>query len=271
MTQHRDLNNGDIFPASLLDALQEHVGSYVSPNFRLNASGTTAVTTPAGTGNDQVTMAIGGAWRRITAPVTSPAISGAAGTFSVYATASANSFSNTPVADTDNTVYAWALEVRASGTPSTALYRKVGEVEWDGTKITMIRSFFTISRLEYIPYTLPGPLTAPTGGVTAAPTDGTYLMPFKHRQRSTEMCRLIGVNTQLGAGTVNVSIYRKPASSAEAAIVTNQAVTTTDNESALSIPLADGDKLRPALSSLATSPANLTAELVIERTSAVGW
>ncbi|MET0604186.1 MAG: hypothetical protein ABW167_19535 [Baekduia sp.] len=137
MGKYRDLNTGDIFPASWTDAIQEFISTMASANFALDvvAAGN-AVTLPAGANDAQVSLGIMGRWRYNVATVTSTAIAGgtAAGTYPVYATGSDNVFG---AGDTDTTTYSFALEIRtAGGVPSTAIYRQVANVGWNGFGIT---------------------------------------------------------------------------------------------------------------------------------------
>lgn len=139
MTQHRDLARGGVIPESWLDALQQFISTHAG-GFALEQATATSVRVPAGTDNAQVTLGINGRWRWNTATVTAAHPGGAAGTYDAYATASDNSFSDSPNPDTDLTNYSFGLEIRAAGSvPTTALYRRVGTVEWDGAAIRSIR------------------------------------------------------------------------------------------------------------------------------------
>lgn len=137
MGKYRDLNTGDIFPASWTDAIQEFISTMASANFALGvvAAGN-AVTLPAGAGDDQVSLGIMGRWRYNVAAANSTAIAGgtAAGTYPVYATAADNVFGG---GDVDSTVYSFAMEIRtAGGVPSAAIYRQIANVGWNGFGIT---------------------------------------------------------------------------------------------------------------------------------------
>lgn len=138
MTQHRNIDYGQRLPEALLDAFQEEIGSYVSPNFRLTKASASSLQVVAGTDNDQVAIAVDGRWRWITSTVNAAHPGGVAGTYDVYVTASDNNFvAGSP--ETDLTVYAFGLAIRPLATPpATALYRKVGTIAWDGASITAI-------------------------------------------------------------------------------------------------------------------------------------
>lgn len=160
---HRDLNQGDVLPASLLDALQEFVGS-ADTNLQLTIANPTTVRAVADTGAGQSSFGINGLWRWRTANH-DVAVSGAAGTRDVFAVASANSFTS---ADIDNTDYNWYLQVVASGATPTGntpagnpivAYRKVGQLAWDGAAIT---SLVGINHLT-------GPQLAALVGTSGAP------------------------------------------------------------------------------------------------------
>lgn len=139
MTMYRNLDRGDVLPASWTDALQEYIGT-VAANLVLVVASTTQVQIVAGTGSDQVGVGIGGLWRYRSATI-SATVSGAAEVKDIFVTTTANSFSESPSPDTDNTVYAFSLVAIQTGTTpgGVAAFRKIGEVTWDGTKITRVR------------------------------------------------------------------------------------------------------------------------------------
>jgi hypothetical protein len=137
VSKHRDLAYGDRLPESWLDALQEVLSTFASPNFRITLATSTTIQVVAGADNDQVGIMLNGKWRYIAATINRAHPGGASGWYDIWVTASANSFvAGTP--ETDNTNYAFALEIRASGTPATALSRKVGRCFWNGSAITEI-------------------------------------------------------------------------------------------------------------------------------------
>lgn len=139
MTKHIDLNHGDVLIEPFVDALGEFLGA-AAPSFSMTLSNSTTISVAAGTGDDQVGVAIKGKWRYRSTSTTAAHPGGAAGTYDVFVTGSDNSFTlgGTTV---DNTVYNFGVEIKASGaTPATAIYRKVGEVDWDGSAITAIRT-----------------------------------------------------------------------------------------------------------------------------------
>lgn len=138
MSRHRtDLTKGTLLPSTWVNAIMEFLGTQAS-NFVLEQSTATQVRVVASADNGQVALAINGKWRYITATITASHPGGAAGTYDVFATASANDFSAADPAD--NTNYTFGLQILAQGsTPATAQYRKVGEVRWDGSAITALR------------------------------------------------------------------------------------------------------------------------------------
>jgi hypothetical protein len=153
-------------------ATQEMLSAYVSPNFRLVATSATKVGIAAGTGHNQVSIAIEGKYRYITALIESAAVSGAAGGRDVFVTASANDFSGSaPTIDLTN--YAFALAVVATGaTPSgVALSRKVGELDWSGAAITAVRQLVNADGSAHA-LTGSDPLPANSVGATQI-ADGT--------------------------------------------------------------------------------------------------
>jgi hypothetical protein len=87
LAKHRtDLTRGLPLPSTWVNALMEFVGSSHA-NFRVSQITDTAIFVSAGTGNDQVAIAIGGKWRFNTATVTAVHPGGAAGTYDAFGTA----------------------------------------------------------------------------------------------------------------------------------------------------------------------------------------
>jgi hypothetical protein len=109
------------------------------------AAPTTTVRVPAGvTRSDGASASIGinGLWRFRDTAVSRAHPGGASGTYLVYAVAKNNAIVNTPLPYTDNTDYTFDLRIVASPGPpaivpgTVDVYRRIGRVEWDGTKIT---------------------------------------------------------------------------------------------------------------------------------------
>ena len=140
MTQNIPLNSGDVAIEPFFDATQELLGA-ASPSFRVFIQSATVLRVTADSGNDQQSIAINGRYRFRTTPVDATHPGGGAGTHAVYVTASNNSFT-LGGSTTDNTVYAFGLEIKTSGTPTAVdQYRKVADVDWDGAQITALRQF----------------------------------------------------------------------------------------------------------------------------------
>jgi microcystin-dependent protein len=141
VSKHRPLAYGQPIPQDFLDALQEFV-STAAPNLSLVVAGANTVQIIAGTGNAQVSLGINGLWRYVSGTVNAT-VTGAAGTYDIFATTGANSFAvnpSPPPPEVDNTDYTFALTVVAHGqTPGVANYRKIAEVIFDGTRITSLR------------------------------------------------------------------------------------------------------------------------------------
>ena len=142
MTMHRDFNLNDPLPSAFMDAIQQFISTQASPTLLVSRAGDTGVQVVAGTGNDQVSIGLGGSMRFITSTVTATHPAGAAGTYNVWACAPVL---NTSQEDAGTFDYAFTIQVLASGsTPTasgaTALSRKVGETIWDGAKIVFVRT-----------------------------------------------------------------------------------------------------------------------------------
>jgi hypothetical protein len=177
VTQHRNWDDDDILYASFLDALQEFVGT-LTANLRISMASVTAISIAAGTGSDQVAIAIGGRWRYITTGVTATA-SGSAGVKDVLAVASENVFNGAA----DTTDYTFGVQVVTTGGAASGNHngrpvvasRKIGEVDWSGSAITGFRQTRGTGDT-----TLPITPTTPNGGVVplrvVAPSGQTAML-----------------------------------------------------------------------------------------------
>lgn len=148
MSKHRQIFYQQPIPQDFLDALQEFIGT-LSTNFSISQASGTSIQVVAGAGSAQVSLGISGLWRYISATATAAHPGGAAGTYDVYAVASANSFTaGGSSGETDNTDYSFGLQILTSGATPTGnysgraitAYRKVGQVIWDGSQITSVQS-----------------------------------------------------------------------------------------------------------------------------------
>lgn len=126
MSKHTTFSSGDVFPSSFVNTQQEFISTLVA-NLRLSATAT-QITAVASTGSDQVGIGVGGLFRYTTS-TQSITISGATGTYNLYAAASANSSNDSN----------WYLEFGTTAPTGTvngntrAATRKIGEVDWDTT------------------------------------------------------------------------------------------------------------------------------------------
>lgn len=192
MTKWRNLNYGDTVPEAFFDAIMELLGTYMSSNFRVTFVNNTTLRVPASSGDGQVGVAINGRWRYNTANADAVDPGGAAATHTLWVTASDNSFTAGPP-EVDNTVYTFGLQIRASGSPATALARQIGTVEWDGSKIVRI----THDNDAGVDPPLPGQIAPYAGSV--APT-GWRLCDGSAISRTT-FFRLFGaIGTTFGVG-----------------------------------------------------------------------
>lgn len=111
------------------------------PSLRIEVLNSSTLRIVGGSGNEQVSAAIGGKYRFVTGTITATLPGGLTnGVGSVYITASDNAFGTTDPPDS-LTNYSFAMEIRASGNPSTALWRKVGEVDVSSSSIVAFRPF----------------------------------------------------------------------------------------------------------------------------------
>lgn len=142
MSKHRPLSRGEVLPASFLAANQEFI-STLSSNLQVlpsTSTSTTSVFVPAGTGNDQAALGIQGLWRYNTEAVSAAHPGGLPGWYGVWATTSANSFTDSPLPDTDSTNYAFGLVISLDRPDDPAISRKIASVYWTGTRILGIRN-----------------------------------------------------------------------------------------------------------------------------------
>lgn len=139
MSKHRDFDHLDILYASWTDAIQEFIGTAVE-GLRLSTPTSTSVRATAATDSGQVSIGINGKWRyRSTSHDVT--VSGSAGIKDIHAVAVTDNDFVGAGSDPDETDYNFELRsVTTATTPgSVVAYRKIAEVDWDGTKITGLR------------------------------------------------------------------------------------------------------------------------------------
>jgi microcystin-dependent protein len=176
VSKHRQLSYGQAIPQDFLDALQEFLGSS-QQNVTLTQISANQIQILAGTGNAQVALGIDGLWRYVTVSVTTSVPGSTPGTYDVFATTGNNSFATNPSpppAENDNTDYTFALQTLTQGqVPATAHYRKIGEVVFDGTRITNLRQTLGVdssARWQPGDIKMSGAATIPAGWLAC---DGT--------------------------------------------------------------------------------------------------
>jgi microcystin-dependent protein len=145
VSKHRALVYGQPVPQDFFDAMQEFLGTMVSRSLALTMVPGSAnqVQIVAGVGSAQIGIGIDGLWRYISA-TTQTAVTGGAGTYDIFVTATDNSFSvnpSPPPPELDATNYAFALAtpLLQGNTPAAAHFRKVGEAIFDGTRVLNLR------------------------------------------------------------------------------------------------------------------------------------
>jgi hypothetical protein len=143
MPKHHEFVRDEVLPSWWANAVQEGL-STVSPNFRLRRVNGTTIEIQAGTGDDQVGLSIDGLWRWRTTTVQRSVGAGPAGVYGVFAVGAANDIDEEPLPFTDNTIYPFGLRIEAPGEEpdlidGVAVFRKIGEVVWDGAAITRVR------------------------------------------------------------------------------------------------------------------------------------
>lgn len=143
----------DVLPSFWANAIQRFIAN-AACNFRLTKLNDTTIRVPVGATNEDVpAIGIMGRWRWATANV-DRTVSGGAGLYEVFAVAANNAVDNIPDPYTDHTNYVFDLRVVASGgVPSVSLgvvdiWRKVGQVRWDGTRITQVIQLIETTGME---------------------------------------------------------------------------------------------------------------------------
>lgn len=139
------MNKGDQLPAFFLKKLQDFLQG-LTPNLVVTCPTTTSIRLPGSA--DPMAAVVGGLFRYITADWDTTHPGGGAGVYDIHVVASAETVVNTPAPFTDNTDYNFYPKIVVSGgTPSGSTpggnaitqTRKIGECDWDGSKITGLR------------------------------------------------------------------------------------------------------------------------------------
>lgn len=138
-------------------------------NFHLSlASPPDRVQVVAGINSAQVGLGIDGLFRYISA-TTSQAVTGPAGAKDIFAVTGPNNLQVNPGGnppELDNTDYTFSLQVLARGSTPTATstitnWRKVGELDWDGSKVTGFRVLVGDRDVTALTATAPTPNVVP--------------------------------------------------------------------------------------------------------------
>jgi len=125
-----------------MNRLQDRIAPLTQ--FRLDLSSATTVRANAGANDEAMVLNVAGNWRKAESAVTRAHPGGSAGTYLVFVTAKAQSISSSPLPNTDNTDYTFALAIVANGSTPTIvagtvdIYRRVGRLTWDGSAITAL-------------------------------------------------------------------------------------------------------------------------------------
>lgn len=159
----------EVYPSWYVNALG-HFLSLGAFGFVVSKLNNTTIEVVAGADEAAAIVSVAGRWRWMEATVTRAHPGGGSGTYDIYVTARDTDIVTTPAPYTDNTVYDFALAIVAAGaTPtivagSVEIFRKVGSLTWDGTKIAKIT--------QTVPSTPPHAVTHAVGGTDPlAPAD----------------------------------------------------------------------------------------------------
>lgn len=148
MDQQEPFDRLEAYPSWFANRVQDRVAPLT--NVGLALATPTTIECPAGPTQDAQVLNIGADWRFIEETIQRAHPGGAAGTYLIFATASAQDVDNDPLPFTDHTDYAFDLAIVADGAtpaivPGTVdVFRQVGELEWDGDAITELRQTINV-------------------------------------------------------------------------------------------------------------------------------
>jgi microcystin-dependent protein len=143
MDQFVAFSRNDVLPSYVMNVIARAI-STAARGFRLTLPNDTTVRVPAGAGEQAAVVFIDGLPRWAESNVDRAHLGGAAATYRVWATAAAQNVVNSPLPNTDDTNYAFDLAITPLATEPTAVagvvdvWREVGRLTWDGTKITAL-------------------------------------------------------------------------------------------------------------------------------------
>ena len=141
--RYRDFAPQSVLPSTWTDAVEDVLSGHAGGNLKLTVASATTIQATGGTDQDRATLVIGGKPRWVEANVVAT-VSGAAGSKDVWATTGPDSFTIDNGDETDTTDHAFGLKIGGtpSGSGAETHFRKIGEVDWDGAKITGLRQLF---------------------------------------------------------------------------------------------------------------------------------
>lgn len=215
MLQEHQFARTEVLPSWFENALQSLL-SVAAFGFQIVQLDNTHIEVPASADEGAAVLSVGGKWRWIEATLTYAHPGGAAGNYPIFATCVDNNIVNTPQAYTDDTNYAFALQILAPGaTPNIVagivdFYRQVGVAVWDGTKITQIQQTAPLTGTHANQHATGGtdPITPAAIGAAAV----AALTAETNRAEAAEAAEVAAreaainaVNTALSAATENIT------------------------------------------------------------------
>lgn len=142
--RHHPFVRDEVFPSYFANALQAFLSS-AAFGLRLRRVNATTVEVVAGPSEDIAAVAIDGNMRHREATVQRAHPGGGAGTYPVFLVAKEDDIRSVPAPFSDFTDYSFDLRIEPpAGTPAIVpgtvdVFRKLGEIVWDGAAITAIR------------------------------------------------------------------------------------------------------------------------------------
>jgi hypothetical protein len=261
--RHISFAHEQIAPAYWANALQDLQGGAFW-GYRITKLSNLNIRVPGGAGPLTSALKIQGFTRFATANVDRAHPGGAAGLYDVFAVAAADAVVNTPVPFTDNTNYAHDLRIVATGnTPTLSagvvdIYRKVGQVTWDGAAITGVYELLYPDAIPRVTALHPSPWDGLTVDFVADSTKGTlWRLRYNAGSGSLYKWECIGGTPLTAIEAVNSNGI--PASASWVDVTNNPQLT---------IPLA-GDYLLGFYSEISVTAANTIGAALKVGTTAV--
>lgn len=143
MSKAHTFERDEVYPSYFVNALQEIISSG-RLDFQLSRKTDTTVQVIPDPAFGLAGMNIEGRWRWNEETVERIHPGGSAGTYDIWATATDDDVDDIPDPKTDHTDRSFDLAITDGSDPATAIFVKVGELDWDGAAITALRQTYGV-------------------------------------------------------------------------------------------------------------------------------